>query len=336
MKYTLGTKVFDADNLTAAREYAKSMGWVAANVVSGDWITYPGTGRPPAGATPSPKTIPLVTYPSPDPKDYEPGGPWERGEPSPSYTTGTTPPKDTTPTTYTEEQQLDYQNYLDFLKTKEGKTWAWPTPTSIDDYFANVEKWATRVTETQEREFNEWSRYASRYGDVTDWYPNDFENWLANYSTAQEQLQSWKQEHGVAETEQTEYDEYVKEQRAYAEETRVRQEYAAQEAYREQPMYSETFTKWIQGQSDTSQALQAYIKGQYPSLQAEYEAGAGRLTGFPTREEARTEAERRESGWQSWLSQRMPETEQEYYTQRPTERGERLWMQAPAIRTVNW
>ena len=26
-----------------------------------------------------------VTYPSPDPADYAPGGPWERGEPSPSY-----------------------------------------------------------------------------------------------------------------------------------------------------------------------------------------------------------------------------------------------------------
>lgn len=30
-------------------------------------------------------TSELVTYPSPDPADYAPGGPWERGEPSPSY-----------------------------------------------------------------------------------------------------------------------------------------------------------------------------------------------------------------------------------------------------------
>jgi len=27
----------------------------------------------------------IVTYPSTNPADYEPGGPWERGEPSPSY-----------------------------------------------------------------------------------------------------------------------------------------------------------------------------------------------------------------------------------------------------------
>ena len=27
----------------------------------------------------------VVTYPSTDPADYEPDGPWERGEPSPSY-----------------------------------------------------------------------------------------------------------------------------------------------------------------------------------------------------------------------------------------------------------
>ena len=60
------------------------------------------------------------------------------------------------------------------------------------------------------------------------------------------------------------------------------------------------------------------------------------LTGYPTREEARAEAARRESGFQAWLPGQVPELEQKYWAQRPEQRGERLWMQSPNTRMVNW
>lgn len=205
---------------------------------------------------------------------------------------------------YTTAQQLDYIKYKKFLNTDEGR--GWPSPASIADFLANIDKWAAQMTAQIEEKAQEEAEVK-----------------------AQEETQRQEEQQVEYDARQAEYDARQAEQDARA-------AYARQEAYREQPMYSETFSQWIQGQSDTSQALQAYIKGQYPSLQAEFRAEAGRLTGFPTREEARTEAERRESGWQSWLGERMPETTQEYYAQRPTERGERLWMQAPTLRTVNW
>ena len=212
---------------------------------------------------------------------------------------------------YTTAQQLDYIKYKKFLNTDAGRDW--PTPASIADFLANIDKWAASMTAAFEKQAQEEAE-----------------------AKVQEETKIQEAQQAEQEAKQAEYDAYTAEQRAYAEEARARTEYAAQEAYHEAPMYPETFSQWAQEQSDTSQALQAYIKSQYPSLQAEYKAEVGRLTGFPTREEARTEAGRRERGWESWLGERMPETTQEYYAQRPAQRGERLWMQAPTLRTVNW
>jgi len=101
-------------------------------------------------------------------------------------------------------------------------------------------------------------------------------------------------------------------------------------------MYGETFTGWLEQQGQFSGALEKFAESQYPSLQSQYKAGLPRLTGFPTREEARAEAAKRESGFQAWLGQQTPGIYQEYMAQRPAERGERLWMQQPTMRTVNW
>ena len=94
---------------------------------------------------------------------------------------------------------------------------------------------------------------------------------------------------------------------------------APEAQYREAPMYQPTFTQWIQGRGDMSGALQQYIEGRYPSLKAEFQAGAGRLPYSETREGAIGEAGQRERGFQAWLGERMPETRQEYWGQRPQE-----------------
>jgi len=101
-------------------------------------------------------------------------------------------------------------------------------------------------------------------------------------------------------------------------------------------MYGETFDAWLENQGQFSGALEKFAESQYPSLQARFEAEAGRLTGYPTREEARTEAERREAGFQAWLGGETPAIEQKYYGQTPLARGERPYMYQPTMRTVNW
>jgi len=250
-------------------------------------------------------------------------------------------PPPTTGAEYTQQQQDDYDDYLAFLQTADGKNF--PTPKDISDYLTNREQWIADYdyylrgyTEEQLREFNTWKRYASTYGDLTDWFPNNIDDWLANPDKAQKQLAIWQQEHGtaleeeeVSEAEQTEEDKYRQEQREKA-------AYYEQERYTEAPMYPETFTAWLNQQGQFSGALEKYVESQYPSLRSQFEAGMPRQTGFPTREGARTEAARREAGFQAWLGGEVPELEQKYWGQRPGERGERPYMQSPNIRELGW
>ena len=180
----------------------------------------------------------------------------------------------------------------------------------------------------------------SRYAGLEDWRPSNIEDWIANYDYAQQQLAGWQQQYQAEAVEAEAVDQYALDP---AEAARRREEayresrYAAQERYGEQPRYQEIFGGWLpQAAEQMSGALLKYTRGQYPSLRTEYQAGQPRLTGYPTREEARAEATRREAGWQAWLPQRVPKLEQEYWAQRPAERGERLYMQAPVMRAVNW
>ena len=242
---------------------------------------------------------------------------------------------------YTQQQQDDYDDYLAFLQTADGKNF--PAPKDISDYLTNREQWiadfdyyARGYTEEQLREFNTWKRYASAYGDLTDWFPNNIDDWLANPDKAQKQLAIWQQEHGtaleeeeVSEAEQAEEDKYRQEQREKA-------AYYEQERYTEAPMYPETFTAWLNQQGQFSGALEKYVESQYPSLRSQFESQAGRLTGKPTREEARAEASRREAGFQAWLGGEVPGLKQEYWGQRPDVRGERFYMQSPNVRELRW
>jgi len=437
MKYTLGTKVFDADNLTAAREYAKSQGWVAANVVSGDWVTYPESGHAsstttatatsqttaPTTTTTTPKTT-TTTTPTVDmvAKLHEQIRSWNQLKGTnfsldlaglrsylnatnltesakntliKSYQDATAAPKDTTGG-WSQAQIAEYNDYVNLFNS--GLYPNLPSVTSPEDYFQKAgqieayghyyfstakaslqqyDEWirfqafhnqygdlndfapknfvdfinnyskaqqqlnaweteagpeATGFADAQIREYKDFLGYASRYGEPGDWWPVDIGDFFTNYSSAQQQLSIWK---GLAAGEEK-YALTPEEEARRREEAYQASQYAQEEAYREQPRYPETFTGWIEGQSGVSQSLKAYIEREYPSLRSEYEAGLGRLTGFPTREEARAEAQRRETGWSAWLTEKTPEITQDYYMQRPTDRGERMWMQEPTLRTANW
>lgn len=256
------------------------------------------------------------------------------GEPSPPVTTGPALAGDTTQ--YTEEQQWDYEDYLALLQTARGTRL--PTPKDIADYLANEAAWMKLFTE-QEREFATYKKYASAYGTPDDWYALNIDDFYTNYTQAHQQLSTWLEEAGVAEEVREAYDEYAlppEEAARRREEAYGESRYAAEERYREQPMYAETFAQWGEEQTKASSALQSYIEREYPSLQAEYKAGVGPLTGYPTREAARAEATKREGGFEAWMTERLPETTQEYYMQRPYERGERYQAYSPTHRTVNW
>lgn len=243
---------------------------------------------------------------------------------------------------YTEEQWHDYLDYLaqrklypnlpvvggviDFLKRR-------------DELVANYEDYTRGYTNEDLRRYNLWIDWSQKYGELGDWLATDIYDWLANPDLAQQQLDKWKQLATTEELEQLELEQYAIDP---AEEARRREEaykegrYAAKERYREPVRLSETFAAWIGKQGDVSQALKGYIEKEYPSLRTEYQAGLPPITGYPTREAARVESVRRERGFEAWLGEKRPEVREEYYMQRPAERGERLWMQQPTLRAVNW
>jgi len=142
----------------------------------------------------------------------------------------------------------------------------------------------------------------------------------------------WQQQAGEVEKYEVDPAEAARRREESYAESRV----AAGERYRETPQYQPQFAQWLGEQGQFSGALEQFVESQYPSLRSEFQATQPRPTGFATPEAARTEAARREQAWQGWLGGRTPELEQEYMGQRPAQRGERLWMQAPTMRTANW
>ena len=245
------------------------------------------------------------------------------------------------PADYTQEQVDEFQAYWAFTRTPKGQEY--PQPQGMDDYFKDKEfypEWVEQgYTSEQIRAYQTFLRYSRQFGGLTDWYPTSIEDWIANQDKANKQFAIWEQLEQTQLAEQEAIDQYALDPEEAArrrEEAYAEGRYAAKERYGEAPEYQPAFAQWMGEQGQFSGALQEYVEREYPSLKSEFQATQPTLTGFPTREEARAEATRRESGWQAWLSERTPELEQEYWSQRPAERGERLYMQQPTMRAVNW
>lgn len=245
---------------------------------------------------------------------------------------------------YTQEQIDNYDRFSAFA-SQYGDLNDY-RPKDLADFLANYDKaqtqlntWtqeagpeATGFTDNQVREYYAFKDYASQYGEPGEWFPVDIGDFFANYDQAQQQLGVWQQVAEDVEKYQISPEEALRRQ----EEAYARTQYAAKEAFGETPEYQPAFAQWMGGQEQFSGALQQYVEREYPSLKSEFQATQPTLTGFPTREEARAEAARRESGWQAWLTERTPELEQEYWSQRPLERGERPYMYSPAMVAKNW
>ena len=274
---------------------------------------------------------------------------------------------------YNWDEWAEYERYLRVLQTPEGANL--PVPKNISDYFTNKKNWerlglqgrlptAPRTSEQafwvegqlniagqilskdnpfltpegepvewltpggepaegaagewaaeQQREFLTWRQWASRYGEPGDWYAVDIQDYFNNPDKVQQQLSVWQQRAAEQEAEE----EYIKAER-----------------YHETPEYYQSFTPWMEEQGQFSGAMAGFVEKESPSLVSRFQSTQPRLTGFPTREEARAEAARREAGFEAWLPGQMPTVEQKYWGQTPLMRGERPYMYQPTLRTVNW
>jgi len=337
--------VVEASSLEEARSLIMKQGMITSDIREGDWVTYPDTGYSPEAEEIEPDRLSIY-------KDYLA---WQKDNPWMPI------PKNELDYVNNAYQWLEWEPYFRIGYTREqmddfargyteveayGKKYGDledQYPQNFGDYIENSDiyqqqltKWkkeagseAVGFTDAQIREWQDYT-WHSRYRESGDVFFADMGDFFNNYDEAIQQLSIWRKRAGEAEVEQKEGEEYTK----WA---RERTKYAAEEAYTEAPMYKETFSSWLPKQASAmSGALTSYVESQYPSLQARYEAGLPRLTGYPTREEARAEAARREAGFKGWLTGQTPGIYQEYMGQRPTERGERLYMYAPAIREVGW
>lgn len=231
------------------------------------------------------------------------------------------------PSAPTQEQIEEYNNYLDYLKAHPDKEL--PKPFDIQDYLKHRDEWAPGWMEEEPtpwpeepepyysdeevREYNTYRDYGSRFRDPGDWMPVDIADYFRNWDTAQEQLTEWKTLATKEEQQKTERE---------------------QEAYGEAPEYGQSFSNWFGAQGSRSQPLQSFIEGMFGTLRTQYQATQPRLTGFPTREEARTEAERREAGFEAWLPKQIPAVEEQFWAQAPRRRWEAPGTFAPRIRSV--
>ena len=243
------------------------------------------------------------------------------------------------------QDQIDSFNAFQAFGSKYGNLEDY-TPKDLADYLANydqaqqqLEAWrteagpeATGFLDNQIREFYDFKAYQSQYGEAGDWKPVDIGDFFTNYDQAQQQLGVWQQMAGEVEQYAVDPAEAARRREESYAEGRV----AAGERYRETPQYGQQFTQWLKGQEEAGGALEEFYEREFSSLRSEFQATQPRPTGFPTPEAARAEAGRREQAWTGWLGEMTPEIEQRYYAQRPAERGERLWMQAPTMRSINW
>jgi len=218
-------------------------------------------------------------------------------------------------------------------------------PTNFADFINNYDKanqqlkaWETEAgpeaagfTDAQIREWQDYT-WHSRYRESGDLFFADIGDFFSNYDQAMQQLGVWRQRAG----EEEEYALPPEEAARRREEAYGESRYAAQERYTETPEYQLPFTQYLQEQGRFSGALEAWTENQYPSLVSQFRTTQPELTGYATREEARAEKARRESRFKAWLPKQEYGLYQEYASQRPGERGERLYMQAPTMRTANW
>lgn len=213
------------------------------------------------------------------------------------------------------------EDYLENYETAQQQLAIWQKEWEVDEAL-RLEKEAAALSPEEAARRRE-ERYAR-------------EQELIEYGLTPEEAARRREERYAREREIIEHAIEPEEAARRREESYAEARYAAQERYKEPPEYTGTAAQWMTRQQDFSQALRGFVEKELPSLQAEFRAEQGPLPGFATREEAREEQSRRERAYRAWLPERMAGVEEEFYAQRPAQRGERYHIQAPVTRFAGW
>jgi hypothetical protein len=241
---------------------------------------------------------------------------------------------------YTDEQLKQWERYQ-YLEYRYRDSGDW-VATDIDDFYAHQDlaqqqmaEWeedaAKAEKEWTEDEQREWQEYKdlSSYREPGDWVANDIADFYDNYDKAKGQEDIWLERYSEDQTR-------IEASEEYTDWARERSRYAAEETYTEEARYDPAFYQEMEALQGESVYYQDWMYEIYPRLRAEFEATQPRERGYYTREEARTAAAQTEAEWTAWLSGKMPELEEEFYSYRPEHRGERPGAFQPSLRQVSW
>jgi len=276
---------------------------------------------------------------------------------------------------WTDAQIAEYNNYLDFLQTTEGKDF--PHPKDIADYYANVETWKEEWgidtipeyewTMPQKSAYERYKMYADLYGDPEDWYAEDIKTFFDNYDIANEQLDEWETEATREYSQYKNLGSYREPKDWYAadlddfvanweqaqtqqdtwltqyEEDQVRQQqqeeyydWQRQTAYKPDVQYDPAFYKRQEALQGESIYYQNWMREMFPELQQRFEATQPQIAGYPTLGESEAAKAQTEQAWEQYLYGQTPELREEFYSQPPSQRGEYPQYYAQRLRQVSY
>ena len=247
---------------------------------------------------------------------------------------------------------------------------------NYERWLENMPYYQAGYTQDHIDSWDVYKSYASKYGDLADMAYNTLDEYLTNWDQSQQQLQSWINEagsesFGFTDDQRRDYNLYWDYYNEYAPTGTAKPvdigdfynnfNYFQQQliawqrqgevggglpgtgdgtttgqTYMEQPMLSQQFSTWMHDQEEMSGAFSQFVESEYPSLRGRFDVIEGRMPEFGSREAAEEHALGVEGRWKSWLTGQTPELEEQYWSQRPQQRGEKLFEYAPAMRAINW
>ena len=202
---------------------------------------------------------------------------------------------------------------------------------TIQNFFDNYDVAGEQLNEWESDASAEYQQYRDYVGYrwQGEWYAGSLDDFVTNYTHAQKQIDKWITAYGTAQTEQAEQDAYYDVQRARSDE-------AAREAYRPEVQYGPAFYQKQEALGGESVYYQDWMRNMFPELQRRFQATQPAPVGYPTRAEARTAAGQTAEKWGQYLGVQAPELREEFYSQKPWDRGERPQYYQPPVRQVSY
>ena len=266
------------------------------------------------------------------------------------YTPTPTPEPTPEVRTYTDDEFREYNTYRRWASS-QGTPDDW-YPVDIDDYFNHwdiaqeqMDEWKGEASEAEKKRLEEEEKAAERQAKYEAEQAEAEKYALTPEEQARRREESYaytQQQRAISEAYQKaalspeEEARRREEQYAYSQWAQERARISAQEAYRETPEYQGSFYNYFEGLSSTPGRFQDFMLAMFPKLREEWEATQPKLTGYPTPQEARAEATRRETAFGQWLPTQTKKMMEQFYVQAPPERGERPAYFAPRLRSVNF